>query len=288
MSIETGPTLTMTNCSVSVNSAGVGGGGVFIHANSGTATLTDCTVSGNSTTGNTGGGVYNKHMCTLTDCTVSGNSAGFGGGGVSTGGSAYDGDINISGTTTLTNCTISGNSTGGEGGGVENLIFKAAIDEGPFMVMIASLQLYQLQRQLPPRPPPAWAAALCERYRPSHASTRLHRQRATPAPATGGGGLDSQTPVASRITLTKLHRQTNNLRRLMPVAACRTSILEATAPRSGESAPSAANSASPRAAECTTARVRSGGYNGIEKSGPTLRDDQLHTPAATTAHRQKR
>ena len=40
----------------------------------GTATLTDCTISGNSAT-DYGGGVYSVGALTLTDCTISGNSA---------------------------------------------------------------------------------------------------------------------------------------------------------------------------------------------------------------------
>ena len=38
-------------------------------------TLTNCTVSGNSATGN-GGGLFNNGTATLTNCTVSGNSSG--------------------------------------------------------------------------------------------------------------------------------------------------------------------------------------------------------------------
>ena len=65
----------------------------------GTATLTNCTVSGNSATGN-GGGLCNSNAtgffagtgtATLTNCTVSGNSATGNGGGVSTGSSGYYG-----------------------------------------------------------------------------------------------------------------------------------------------------------------------------------------------------
>ena len=47
----------------------------------GTATLTDCTVSGNSA-GIDGGGLINVGTATLTNCTVSGNSAGGNGGGL--------------------------------------------------------------------------------------------------------------------------------------------------------------------------------------------------------------
>ena len=47
--------------------------------NYGTATLTDCTISGNSAK-RTGGGLWNDGTATITDCTISGNSANEGGG----------------------------------------------------------------------------------------------------------------------------------------------------------------------------------------------------------------
>ncbi len=46
----------------------------------GTAKLTNCTVSGNSA--GYGGGVYNQGKATLNYCTVSNNSASISGGGV--------------------------------------------------------------------------------------------------------------------------------------------------------------------------------------------------------------
>jgi hypothetical protein len=94
-----GGTATLTNCTVSGNSAsGIrsGGGGVF--GLLGTTTLTDCTVSGNSAF--EGGGVLVvESTTTLTDCTVSDNSASIGAG-----------LFTSLSTTTLTNCTVSGNS----------------------------------------------------------------------------------------------------------------------------------------------------------------------------------
>ena len=94
-------TATLTNCTVSGNSANSGGG----VANFGTATLTNCTVSANSSVGMYGGGgVFNTSTATLTNCTLSGNSATGNGGGVKN-----------SGTATLTNCTVSGNSGGDSG-----------------------------------------------------------------------------------------------------------------------------------------------------------------------------
>ena len=56
------------------------GGGLY-EAGNGTATLTNCTVSGNSAY--SGGGLCNANgTATLTNCTVSGNSADNSGGGV--------------------------------------------------------------------------------------------------------------------------------------------------------------------------------------------------------------
>jgi hypothetical protein len=82
--------------------------------NRGTAALTNCTVSGNSA-GIVGGGMYNGTFgnttqaatATLTDCTVSGNSAGILGGGV------YNSFS--SGTSTLGNTIVAGNTASNSG-----------------------------------------------------------------------------------------------------------------------------------------------------------------------------
>jgi parallel beta-helix repeat protein len=102
--------LTLTNCTVSGNSASNRGGGLYSPSGaSGTTTLTDCTVSGNSAAGSGGGlGMRSLDMAlTLTNCTVSGNSSGFNGGG-----------MQVFGTTTLTKCTVSGNTAASGGGGL--------------------------------------------------------------------------------------------------------------------------------------------------------------------------
>ena len=121
------------------------GGGIY---NAGTATLTNCTVSNNSATGGLGGvatgfqnggglggdgfggGIYNLNLMTLTNCTVFGNIAAGGEGGTSLdgiggpGGTGQAAGIYNQGTLTLASCSISANSalagTGGfgiEGGG---------------------------------------------------------------------------------------------------------------------------------------------------------------------------
>ena len=107
--------VSLSDCTVSGNSAPVGGGqgigyggGIF---NQGTASLFDCTVSGNSTSSvatlNAGGGIANFATAILVDCTVSGNSAFARGGG-----------IENAATLLLTNCTVSGNTTFLYGGGI--------------------------------------------------------------------------------------------------------------------------------------------------------------------------
>ncbi len=107
-------TLTLTNSTVSDNSAQDRGGGI---SNGGTLTLTHSSVSRNiaqstlSGITSTGGGIYNEGYyatLTLTHCTVSGNSAGWGGG-------IYTSYATL----TLTNCTVSGNSAEA-GGGIFN------------------------------------------------------------------------------------------------------------------------------------------------------------------------
>ncbi len=147
-----GGTLTLTNSTVSGNTASYGGGGI---CNYGTATLTNSTVSGNTASsdgggiynyvgtltlnnstvsGNTasseGGGIYNYGTATLTNSTVSGNTASYGGGiynvgtltlnnsTVSGNTASYGGGISNLGTLTLNNSTVSGNTASSNGGGI--------------------------------------------------------------------------------------------------------------------------------------------------------------------------
>ena len=102
---ENNSIVTINNCTVSGNSAGLGGG-IF---NGGTLTIANSTVSGNSAS--TGGGTYNDGAGTetITNSTFSGNMATPSGGGI----------FNLN-TLVLTNSTLSGNSAG-FGGGVYNL-----------------------------------------------------------------------------------------------------------------------------------------------------------------------
>ena len=129
--LDKNATATLTNSTISGNSAGNNGGGLANYG--GTATLTNCTISGNSTPGN-GGGVYTNGggTTTLINCAISGNSAYQAGVFVANGTTVLTG-CTVSGNTasygagvyaaaagtmTLTNCTVSGNSATGNGGGV--------------------------------------------------------------------------------------------------------------------------------------------------------------------------
>jgi hypothetical protein len=99
---------SLTGCTFASNSAGGVGGGLENGADA-TLSLTDCTLSGNSAA--RGGGVYNDvgATLTLTTCTLNGNSAALGGGIF----------ISDSSSLNLTASTLNGNLAGA-GGGIEN------------------------------------------------------------------------------------------------------------------------------------------------------------------------
>jgi hypothetical protein len=98
-------TLAVTNSRITDNSANYGGG--FQNA-SGAMTMTNRTLSGNSA-GITGGGIYNDYVLTVMNSTLSDNSA-LDGGGI-----YNDNDSTL----TVTNSTLSGNSAN-YGGGIFN------------------------------------------------------------------------------------------------------------------------------------------------------------------------
>jgi CSLREA domain-containing protein len=101
--VNNGANLTLNAVTVTRGNSGSGsGGGIF--NNGGTVTLTNSTVSGNSAVN--GGGIFNFGTVTITNSTISGNSANNIGGGI----------FNNGGTVTLTNSTVSGNSAGNGGG----------------------------------------------------------------------------------------------------------------------------------------------------------------------------
>ncbi|QGZ90469.1 Calx-beta domain-containing protein [Microcystis aeruginosa] len=96
-------TLTLTNNTITGNTANYYGGGIF---NAGSATLTNNTITGNKAV--YGGGISNEGTLTINNNTITGNTANYDGGGIRNAGSA-----------TLTNNTISGN-TANVGGGIDN------------------------------------------------------------------------------------------------------------------------------------------------------------------------
>jgi hypothetical protein len=65
-----GGTVTLTNCTIADNAAGIEGGG--IETGDGTVILTNCTIAGNGATG--AGGIGNRGTMTVTNCTIAGNS----------------------------------------------------------------------------------------------------------------------------------------------------------------------------------------------------------------------
>jgi CSLREA domain-containing protein len=130
--LEVAGTATLTNCTISGNTAtGYGGviyaagryGGADGHGGgievTGTATLTNCTISGNTANSRRsphdgeGGGMEIAGSATLINCIVTGNTSG----GTVRGFISLGGGIDVTGTATLTNCTISGNNVKGYSGG---------------------------------------------------------------------------------------------------------------------------------------------------------------------------
>ena len=99
--------LTMKeNVKIIGNQTGASGGGIYTGANC-ALTMDRCTVTSN-TAGNEGGGIYAQGTLTLTRCTVSDNTAN------SVGGGAYlDGTVNINDAS-----TIAHNASGESGGGI--------------------------------------------------------------------------------------------------------------------------------------------------------------------------
>jgi hypothetical protein len=101
--IANGGTLTVSNSTLSGNTGG-------IYNILGTLTVSNSTLSGNSS-GGEGGGIFNNHgTLTVNNSTLSGNSA-LDGGGI------YN---DYYGALTVNNSTLSGNSAAGGGGGIFN------------------------------------------------------------------------------------------------------------------------------------------------------------------------
>ncbi len=100
--------VTLTNCILSGNTAGISGGGFY---GSGPLILTHSTVTDN-TAGISGGGFYGGRPLLVTDCSITNNTAGSDGGG-------FYADEITSGekSASVTGCLISGNTAGEHGGG---------------------------------------------------------------------------------------------------------------------------------------------------------------------------
>jgi len=112
-------TLTVSNSTVSGNSASSGGG----IENYGTLTVDSSTLSGNSASASdAGGGIFNWGTLTVQNSTLSGNSAG----GVP-GSNGWGGGILNSNTLTVDSSTLSGNSASYEGGGIFNRAGSAIV-----------------------------------------------------------------------------------------------------------------------------------------------------------------
>ena len=96
--------LTVTNSTLSGNSASTLGGGIW-NTSGGTLTVTNSTLSGNSAGSRGGGGIYNgAAMLAITNSTLSGNSAGSGSGG---------GIVNDTGTLLVKNTIVANSPSGG-------------------------------------------------------------------------------------------------------------------------------------------------------------------------------
>jgi predicted outer membrane repeat protein len=103
--IDAQAAVTLINSSIYGNTATGPGGGINVAGAQGSVTATGSTISDNSATTSSGGGI-NAATVSLTNSTISGNSAGTDGGGIYTQ------------SATLDFSTISGNSASGIGGGL--------------------------------------------------------------------------------------------------------------------------------------------------------------------------
>jgi hypothetical protein len=105
--------LTVTNSTISSNSADIGGG---IYNEDGTLTVSNSIISGNVAEYDPGGGIYNKGgTVSVTDSIVIGNIADGRGGGIFHGANQFG----QAGPLTIANSIISDN-VGGDGGGIYN------------------------------------------------------------------------------------------------------------------------------------------------------------------------
>ena len=118
------------NASVSgltITAGAADGGGGLLNIGGGTLTLTNCTISGNTAVKSTGGsyypgnggGIANYGNMILTNCTISGNTARNDGGALFNSTNRYNGPDLFPAIATLTNCSVGGNMAT-RGGGLFN------------------------------------------------------------------------------------------------------------------------------------------------------------------------
>ena len=127
-----GGKLTLINSTLTKNVAFADGGGAISNINAnGVVTITNCTLSDNSASG-FGGAISSGGSVFITDSTLSGNTSGNQGGAINSGGpleisgsklssnsaSLYGGAINSSTSVTIITSTLSGNTSGSFGGAI--------------------------------------------------------------------------------------------------------------------------------------------------------------------------
>ena len=132
------PSVTITNSTVSGNTADHPGGGLWVAMSFASSSavqpeiqITGSTLSNNHSTcaGCAGGGVsVSVGNLTISASTLSGNTALGDGGGVAVGRSP-DADIPVNAVFTLDESTVSGNTAGGQGGGVSVQVDQALIED---------------------------------------------------------------------------------------------------------------------------------------------------------------
>jgi hypothetical protein len=101
--VFSGETVAISGLTIRNGHAGTAGGGID-NENNATLTVANCTISGN--VAGLGGGTFNGGMLTVAGTTISGDAASNGGGAYNSGG----------GTLTIINSTVSGNSASSGGG----------------------------------------------------------------------------------------------------------------------------------------------------------------------------
>ncbi len=128
-----GTTLTVSDCTLSGNTAY--DGGAIDSSGYGSLTVTNCTFSGNTTAphGGSGGAIFALRTLTVSNCIFSDNSSNLAGGAIYNFGAALvssssfsdnsalrGGAVFNAGAMTLSSCTLSDNSASQYGGGISN------------------------------------------------------------------------------------------------------------------------------------------------------------------------